>query len=195
MKRFICIVPLLFALVLARQSNDTPGDSPNRYMLDNTCLNGLRAQMTLEMHASLIYEQMSAHFDTNQVARPGFAKLFREHSNEEREHAQKLIKYINMRGATIGHINIGMPTASSWSSAKEALQVALELEHKVNNELHALHRVAEQDCHDPQMQDYLVSEYLNEQVDSIAKIERLIMQLDKFQDSHLGEYLLDKDLA
>lgn len=87
-----------------------------------------------------------------------------------------------------------MPTTASWTNAKEALQAALELEHRVNNELHGLHRVAEHDCHDPQLQDYLVSDYLNEQVESIAKMERLITQLDKFQDGHLGEYLVDKDL-
>ncbi|OQR79429.1 ferritin [Tropilaelaps mercedesae] len=194
MNRIICIVPLLFAFVLARQNNDTPGDNLNKYVLELTCLAGLRAQMNLEMHASLVYQQMAAHFDSNQVARKGFAKFFQHNSDEEREHAQKIIAYINSRGGTIGNINVGMPTIASWRSAREALQAALDLENKVNNELHGLHKSAEQDCHDPQLQDFLESTFLNEQVESIAQLERLITNLDKFTDTHLGEYFINKDL-
>ena len=35
----------------------------------------------------------AAYFDRDDVALQGFAKRFRENSDEEREHAQKLIKY------------------------------------------------------------------------------------------------------
>jgi len=194
MRRIICIVPLLFAFVLARQNNDTPGDNPNKYVLEEGCLVGLRAQMNLEMQASLVYQQMAAHFDSNQVARKGFAKFFQHNSDEEREHAQKIINYVNSRGGTIGNINVGMPTVVSWKTAREALQYALDLENKVNNELHGLHKTAEHDCHDPQLQDFIEGTFLNEQVESISHLERLITNLDKFTDVHLGEYFLNKDL-
>lgn len=57
----------MYICVCNFSDNDTPGDNLNKYVLENSCLNGLRAQMNLEMHASLIYMQMAAHFDSNQV--------------------------------------------------------------------------------------------------------------------------------
>nr|QVE05142.1 ferritin 1 [Dermanyssus gallinae]BDW80174.1 ferritin 2 [Dermanyssus gallinae] len=195
MKRLVCIlVPLLFAAVLARQDNATPSGNTNKYVLEDSCLGGLRAQLNLEMHASLLYQQMAAHFDSNQVAHKGFAKFFEKSSDEEREHAKKITNYINARGGTIGHLNVRMPSSNSWDTAKEALQAALVLEHHVNNELHLLHRTADEDCRDPQLQDFLESNFLSEQVESIAQIERLITNLNKFGDVHLGEYFVNKDL-
>lgn len=54
----------------------------------------------------MTYILQAAHFDQNGIARKGFAKLFRENSKEEREHAQKLIDYLNVRGSKFGLFNI-----------------------------------------------------------------------------------------
>ena len=43
----------------------------------------------------------AAYFDRDDVALPGFAKRFRENSDEERGHAMKLIEYQNMRGGKV----------------------------------------------------------------------------------------------
>ena len=41
------------------------------------------------------------YFDRDDVALPGFAKYFEKASVEEREHAEKLMKYQNKRGGRI----------------------------------------------------------------------------------------------
>lgn len=41
------------------------------------------------------------YFDRDDVALPGFSKFFSENSKEEREHAEKLMKFQNKRGGRI----------------------------------------------------------------------------------------------
>lgn len=41
------------------------------------------------------------YFDRDDVALKGFSKFFKESSDEEREHAEKLMKYQNKRGGRI----------------------------------------------------------------------------------------------
>lgn len=80
--------------------------SVNNYELHDSCLIELRKQMNLEKHASLVYKQMAFHFGSVKVVRKGFAKMFEHHSEEEHEHSNKFIKYIDLRGATIDSFNI-----------------------------------------------------------------------------------------
>ncbi|XP_003737398.1 ferritin, liver middle subunit isoform X2 [Galendromus occidentalis] len=193
MNRLLYIVPLLFAVVSARLDNDVPSESSNKYHLHETCRVALQNQIDRELHASLVYQQMAAHFENNKVARKGFAKFFMDNSNEERDHAQKLISYINSRGGTIAAFRVSMPKDTTWASARAALESALELEIEVNNALHEVHGKAERDCTDPQLQDFLEANFLNEQVESIDNIHRLLATLNGM-DQGLGEYLVNKDL-
>ena len=41
------------------------------------------------------------YFDRDDVALPGFAKYFNKASEEEREHAEKLMKFQNQRGGRV----------------------------------------------------------------------------------------------
>ncbi|XP_037504755.1 soma ferritin [Rhipicephalus sanguineus] len=163
----------------------------NRYFLNDRCRVGLQEQVHLELHASLVYMQMAAHLANNKVARGGFARFFRDQSSEEREHAQKIIDYVNLRGGTVSAVHVDMPPTASWMSVLDALQAALALEHRVTNRLYELHRLAEE--HDPQMADFLEQEFLAEQVRSIDQLQRLITQLQNM-DTGLGEFLLDQQL-
>ncbi|KAH7979872.1 hypothetical protein HPB49_011692 [Dermacentor silvarum] len=138
------------------------------------------------------FPTQAAHLANNKVARSGFARFFRDQSTEEREHAQKLVDYVNLRGGTVSAVNVDMPSTATWMSVLDALQAALALEHRVTNRLHELHRLAD-DNHDPQMADFLEQEFLSEQVRSIDQLQRLITQLQNM-DTGLGEFLLDQQL-
>lgn len=63
---------------------------------------------------------------------PGFFKFFKKASDEEREHAEKFMKYQNLRGGRIVLQQIAKPTHDEWSSPLEAVTAALELEKTVN---------------------------------------------------------------
>ena len=45
--------------------------------------------------------QQAWYFDRDDVALKGFHKFFKKASEEEREHAEKMMKYQNMRGGRV----------------------------------------------------------------------------------------------
>jgi len=145
----------------------------------------------MELYASYTYQSMAFYFDRDDVALPGFAKFFSKSSAEEREHAEKFMKYQNKRGGRIVLQDIKKPDRDEWGSALEAMQVALQLEKSVNQSLLDLHKVCS-NHDDAQMADFLESEYLEEQVKAIKEIGDHITQLKRVGPG-LGEYLYDKE--
>jgi len=65
------------------------------------CEAGINKQINLELYASYVYQSMAWYLDRDDVALPGFHKFFKHSSGEEREHAEKLMKYQNSRGGRI----------------------------------------------------------------------------------------------
>ncbi|OQR79782.1 ferritin-like, partial [Tropilaelaps mercedesae] len=63
-------------------------------------------------------------------------------SEEEREHAMKLMEYQNMRGGRIILQPIEKPARDEWGSIQEAFESALDLEKKVNQSLLTIHKTA-----------------------------------------------------
>lgn len=153
---------------------------------------GVNRQVNMELYASYCYQSMSFYFDRDDVALPGFAKYFKKMSDEEREHAEKLMSFQNKRGGRIVLQDIKKPDRDEWGTGLDAMQVALGLEKSVNQALLDLHVVA--DSHkDAQMTDFLEGEYLQEQVKSIKEIGDHITNLKRV-GTGLGEYMFDKNL-
>ena len=153
---------------------------------------GLNNQITAELTASHTYLALAAHFDRDDVALSGFRDFFKHQSDEEREHAQKLINYVNQRGGRVTFDNIQKPSVTSWDSALKAFEFALTLEREVNEKLLALHKIAS-DNNDPQATDFLEGEFLEEQVESIKQIADYVTNLKRVGEG-LGVYLFDKNL-
>lgn len=57
---------------------------------------------------------------------------FKQNSDEEREHAMKLLKYLNQRGGRIVLQDIKNPDTPCEYTAVQAMEKALELERFVN---------------------------------------------------------------
>ena len=112
------------------------------------------------------FTPQATYFDRDDVAFPGFHEYFKKQSDEEREHAQKLIKFQNQRGGRVVMQPIMKPAMDEWGSPMAALQAALELEKSVNQSLLDLHRLADSRT-DPQMCDFIENEFLTEQVDEV----------------------------
>ena len=92
---------------------------------------GINKQISMELHASYVYQAMSFHFDRDDVALHNIAKFFKKSSDEEREHAEKLMKYQNQRGGRIVLADIKKPSQTEWTLL-EAFEGALALERTVN---------------------------------------------------------------
>jgi len=181
-----------FTTTVSSQTDDLPIKS-NRYEMKSECIRELNIQVNSELYASMVYMNMGAYFDNNKVARKGFAKFFTDQSREEKEHAHKLVDYINKRGAVVNTLDVKMPLKSTWNSPKQALEEAIQLENEVNNDIHKIHAIAEHTCLDPHLMDFLESEYLEEQMTSIDQLTRLVTILTQMQNG-VGEYLLDRQL-
>merc|ERR1712168_1491892 len=72
----------------------------------------INKQINMELYASYCYLSMAAYFARDDVALHGFAKRFRAASKEEREHADLLIDYQNMRGGRVVFREIARATMS-----------------------------------------------------------------------------------
>ncbi|XP_038054267.1 soma ferritin-like [Patiria miniata] len=152
---------------------------------------GVNKQINLELYASYVYMSMAYHFDNTTVALPGAHKYFKKASDEEREHAMKLMKFQNQRGGTIVLQDIKRPENDSWGTLKDAVTAALALEKKVNQALLDLHKVADKHG-DAQMCDWIENHYLTEQVEAIKELGDHLTQLNRV-GAGLGEYMYDKE--
>lgn len=152
---------------------------------------GINKQINLELYANYVYTAMAYHFDRDDVALHGFHKFFKEQAHEEREHAEKLMKYQNQRGGRIVLQNIAKPSDEEWGSGLAAMEAALQLEKTVNQSLLDLHKVAS-DKGDTQMCDWLETHYLTEQVEAIKKLADYVTNLKRC-GTGLGEYMFDKE--
>lgn len=144
----------------------------------------------MELYASYTYQSMACYFARDDVALEGFHDYFKKASDEEREHAEKLMKYQNRRGGRVVLQNIQKPERDEWGSGLESMQVALSLEKNVNKALLDLHTLA--DAHgDKQFCDFLESEFLSEQVEAIKLLSDYVTNLKRVGPG-LGEYMFDK---
>jgi len=152
----------------------------------------LNNQINAELSASYVYRSMAGFFDRDDVALHGFRDFFKKAAEEEAEHAQIFIDYVNKRGGRVTLAAIGAPK-TEWATALEALEDALALEKAVNAKILAMHEVADNEK-DPQMTDFLEGNFLKEQVDAIKELADMITNVKRVGSEGLGIYLFDKEL-
>ncbi|XP_065854484.1 ferritin, chloroplastic [Euphorbia lathyris] len=174
-KKDAYVVPIAPQVSLARQ------------VYVDECEAAINEQINVEYNASYVYHALFAYFDRDYVALKGLAKFFKESSEEEREHAEKLIKYQNTRGGRV-ILHAIVPPLSEFDHAEKgdalyAMELALSLEKLTNEKLLSLHSVATQN-NDPQMADFIESEFLEEQVEDIKKISEYVSQLRRIGKGH-----------
>lgn len=148
-------------------------------------------QINTEMHAEYVYTSMAYYFDRDDVALSGFAQFFRKAAEEEREHAEKMMKYQNARGGRIVLTDIEKPEQEDWGTGLDAMLFALTVEKDINQSLLDLEEAASLRG-DPELADFIASDYLHDQVAAIKGICNHITNLRRC-GSGLGEYLYQKE--
>eukprot|EP00439_Symbiodinium_sp_Y106_P069860 s396_g12.t1 len=151
----------------------------------------LNQQVQMELAASHAYLAMSAYFDRADVALPGFKDI------------EKFIQYINLRGGRYVSLPVPEPAVQTFASAMDAMETALKMdsppqpklqgigEINVNHALLKMHKTAS-DADDAQLCDYLESNFLEEQVESVNEIAQTVRKLMR---PGIGEYMVDKEMA
>jgi len=156
------------------------------------CEAGVNKQINMELYASYVYMSMASHFNRDDIALSGAAEYFSKNSEEEREHAMRLIKFQNQRGGRVIYKEIKAPETVEWGTLLDAMGSALDLEKLVNQSLLDLHNIAG-NRKDAQMCDFIENHYLTEQVEAIKEIAGHITNL-KRNGPGLGEFIYDKEL-
>ncbi|TXG58890.1 hypothetical protein EZV62_016719 [Acer yangbiense] len=122
-----------------------PHVSMARQTYSDECEAAINEQINVEYNASYVYHALFAYFDRDNVALKGLAKFFKESSEEEREHAEKLMEYQNIRGGRVKLHSILMPPSDfehvEKGDALYAMELTLSLEKLVNEKLLNLHSV------------------------------------------------------
>ncbi|XP_024075191.2 ferritin heavy chain B-like [Terrapene carolina triunguis] len=101
----------------------------------------LRADGQQKVLSNYYKAQMSYYVDCDDVALRHMAKLLKEQSHEQNEHAEMFLTYQHKRDGCIVLQDIRKPERDEWGNSLEALQCALQLENAVNEALVDLHKL------------------------------------------------------
>lgn len=159
-------------------------------MLSKKLHDALNAQVNAEFWSAYLYLSMSA--DAAAKGHKGVANWFAVQFREEQDHARILMNYILARGSEVRLAPIA-EVRTSWKSPLEMFRDTLEHEKKVTAMIDNLCRIAADD-HDFASSNMLVW-FVDEQVEEEESAKDLIDALEQVDDSKLGLYMIDKELA
>lgn len=151
--------------------------------------------INLKLNASYTYLSLGMYFDRDDVALPKFSSFFLERSVKEREQAEKLLEYQNMRGGRILLQNIAKPSREDWRGGLDAMTFSLDYQKSLNTFILEVHRRAGNHT-DPHICDFLEQHFLIDSHETIKKLGDYIGSLTRLTSSEthgpMGEYLFDK---
>ncbi len=141
-------------------------------------LDALNAQVGMEFEASLKYDSICAYFSNEEL--PQLAKFFARQSNEEREHAHRLIKFILDRDGTV-KIPAIPASPHSFGSPSDAVRAAQESEKKVSSAIYSLYELA---CAEKDhATSVMLHWFITEQVEEEATVKQLLSFVERGKES------------
>lgn len=162
-------------------------------VISSTIQSAINEQINAELVAGYTYLSISHHFAKSTVGLIGFADLYRSMSKEEWSHADTLAQYLLKRNGSVDLGTIRKPPTCSWSNIGTTLNETVRLENGVSESLSALYRLAEKH-NDPVTTDFIATEFLREQIESIRSINLLVARWRSLEKAPNGVYLMDKEL-
>ncbi len=159
-------------------------------MLSETINRKLQEQVKMEAFSSQSYLAMACWADANGFE--GAASFLYAHSDEERMHMLKLVKYINERGSQTIISGLDAP-ASEYESLKQVFQTVLDHEIKVTKSINDIIDacVLEKD----HITNNFMQWYVSEQMEEEMLARQLIDKLNIINDDPTGLYIFDRELT
>lgn len=159
-------------------------------MLSERMKQGLNAQVALEAQSSQAYLAMASWAEI-QPGLDGVTAFFYRHSDEERMHMLKLIKYINERGGFAVVPPLPQPVLT-FPSLRHAFNALMQHEMHVSASINDLVDVALQE------KDFATHNFLQwyvaEQIEEEQLARKLNDKLELIADDKSGLYLFDRDI-
>ncbi|MFT5337846.1 MAG: ferritin [Sphingobacteriales bacterium] len=158
-------------------------------MLSNKIENILNKQIAIEAESSQFYLAMASWAENQGLS--GTTSFLYQHSNEERMHMLKLVKYVNERGGKAKVPALPAPP-SEYAGVREVFEKLLAHEEMVTNEInHVIHLCLQE-------KDYTTHNfmqwYVSEQIEEEALARSVMDRLNLIGDESGGLYLFDRDL-
>ena len=159
-------------------------------MLSKKLHEALNAQINAELWSAYLYLSMS--MDAEAKGLKGVANWFYVQFQEEQDHARIFMNYILSRDAEVKLAPIDA-VRTSWDSALEMFQDTLTHEKEVTAMINDLAAIAAED------KDYASANmlvwFVDEQVEEEQNAQDIIDSLKMVDDSKMGLYMIDKELA
>ncbi len=159
-------------------------------MLTKKVENCLNKQIALEANASQFYLAMASWAETKGLE--GVANFFYRHSDEERAHMLKLIKYVNERGGHAIVPELKKPP-KVFDCLSHVFQDLLDHEIMVSQEINTVVDICLKD------KDYTTHNfmqwYVAEQIEEEALARHILDKLKLIGDDKGGLYLFDRDIV
>lgn len=158
-------------------------------MLSKNVEKALNEQIRVEAESSQTYLSMACWAEVKGLE--GIAQFMYKHSDEERMHMLKLVKFVNERG---GHAKISALKApkTEFGTFKEMFQELYEHELAVSESINALVQVTLEE------KDYathnFVQWYVAEQLEEEALAKSILDKINLIGNDKGGLYLFDRDV-
>jgi len=150
----------------------------------------LNEQINEELGSYYIYLSMEAYFASESL--DGFATWMEYQAREEVEHAMRIFRFLNDRGARVRLQAIEEPK-SEWASPLAAFKDAYEHEQYITQKINELVDLAEEK--DDKATLNMLDWFVEEQVEEEATTEAIVDKLEMVGESGSGLLALDKSLA
>lgn len=137
-------------------------------MISKKMADKINTQIKNEFYSGWIYESMAYAFEDMNLS--VFAKWFFKQAAEEREHAEKLARYLVDQGAKVVLTEIPAPK-TDFQSAEEICKMAVDHEKKVTKMIHDLYDAAQKE-NDKATMSMLIW-FIDEQVEEVASTTQL----------------------
>ena len=159
-------------------------------MLNPKIEKALNQQVELEAASSQVYLAMASWAEVNGYE--GIAGFLFKHSDEERMHMLKLLKFINERGGH-GVVPALKQPAAKYKGVKDLFQDVLNHEILVSTEINKLVDICLKE------KDYTTHNflqwYVSEQIEEEALARKIIDKLKLIGSDPGGLYFFDRDIA
>ena len=158
-------------------------------MLSPKIEEALNKQITVEAESSQVYLAMASWAEV--LGFEGVAQFMYAHSDEERMHMLKLVKFVNERG---GHAKVSQLEAppTEFGSFKEMFQTLFDHEVFVSKSINDLVHITLEE------RDYATHNflqwYVSEQIEEEALARNILDKINLIGDDKGGLYLFDNDV-
>ena len=160
------------------------------FMLHDTISNALNEQIGLEGQSSHTYLTMAVWAETQGF--DGVAEFLYTHSEEERQHMLKLMRFVNERGG-VAQVPTVQAGATDYAGLKEVFESILAHETKVteciNNVVDLCLQAKDYTTHN------FMQWYVSEQIEEEGLARKILDKLALAGDDHGALYLFDRDIV